>query len=294
MEMVKTEIRLLAAGAVLLMGLASCSSAPVFTWESYNMDGSRTGVSAPSADNVKQALGELDDSVYVAPNGRVFAKGSATYEVAADMIGVQDEMAPLKEVIGYATREMPRRGPNCELSNWLTDKMRSEIARLTGKRVDVAIINNGGIRVDLPQGTVIKDDLVSMLPFKNYLSYVSIKGEDLIYLFDDMARKGMMPFSGAKVVMRDRHTIDTLLVGGKPVDPKRYYGVGTIDFLLDGGDKLSIGRNARDLIITNCLLIDVMLPYAQSYAERGENIEYVVDDGRFVPAPEPDQTPSEQ
>ena len=62
------------------------------------------------------------------------------------------------------------------------------------------------------------------------------------------------------------------------MDPDRTYGVATIDFLLDGGDRINIGKNAQELIITDVKVIDSMLPYAMSYAERGDTISYFVDD----------------
>ncbi len=272
--MVKTEIIALFASALLL---ASCNPAHRFSWERYDMDAHRTGVTAPNDDNVPEALGVVEGDVYTAPNGRTFPKGSCTYATALDMIAVQPEMAALKEVIGYSSREMIRKGANCEITNWIVDHLREDVARLTRRKVDIAIINSGGIRVDLPQGDVILDDMVSMLPFRNHLCYVALKGSDVIALFEKMAAASIQPVSGAKVVVSD-HKLDTLLIGGKPVDPEKIYGVGTIDFLLDGGDKLNVGKNAQELIITDCLVIDSMLPYARSFAEQGKPIEYFVDD----------------
>lgn len=245
------------------------------------MDGHRTGVTAPNADNVTAALGVVNDSCYVAPNGKVFPAGSATYAAASEMLAVQPQMGPLKQVIGYSVREMRREGPNCELSNWIVDHLMVDVARLTGKKVDVGLINSGGIRVDLPAGPVIMDDMVSMLPFRNYLCYVGLKGEDLTALFENMAKNGIQCFGGAHMVVEgDR--LDTLLVGGKPVDPEKVYGVATIDFLLDGGDRINVGKNAVELIITDTKVIDSMLPYAMSYAERGDSIEYFTDDRLVV------------
>lgn len=268
------QAKLIPAAAVLLL---ACACSPRVTWTKYDMDGHRTGVSAPNADNVPEALGILNDSCYVSPNGTVFPKGSSTYDAAAELVAVQPQMAPLKQVIGYSSQEMLRKGPNCELSNWIVDHLMEDVARLTGRKVDVGLINSGGIRVDLPAGTVVKDDLVSMLPFKNYLCYVALKGSDLASLFETMADGNMQCFGGARLVVDGNH-IDTLLVGGKPVDPERTYGVATIDFLLDGGDRINVGKNARELIITDVKVIDSMLPYAMSYAERGDSIKYFVDD----------------
>ena len=126
-----------------------------------------------------------------------------------------------------------------------------------------------------------KDDLVSMLPFRNYLCYVALKGEDLTALFEGMADGNMQCFGGAEVVL-DGDRLDTLLVGGLPVDPEKVYGVATIDFLLDGGDRINVAKNAKELIITDVKVIDSMLPYAMSYAERGDSISYFADDRLVV------------
>lgn len=276
-EMVKAEI----AAFTFVLALSSCSCGGHFRWESHVMDGHMTGVTAPSADNVSEALGVIEDSVYIAPNGTRFYPGSSTYAVAADMMAVQPRMSALKQVIGHSSAEMLRGGANCALSNWIVDHMREDVAKITGKKVDVAILNSGGIRVDMPKGDVLMDDLVSMLPFKNYLSYVALEGRDLQALFETMAKGSLQPFSGARIVLEDG-VIDTLLVGGRPIDPERIYGVATIDFLLDGGDRLNVGKNAKELIITDHLLIDSMLPYAMSYAEQGKSIEYFVDDRVIV------------
>ena len=128
--MVKTEIIALVASALLL---ASCNPAHRFSWERYDMDAHRTGVTAPNADNVPEALGVVEGDVYTAPNGRTFPKGSCTYATALDMIAVQPEMAALKEVIGYSSREMIRKGANCEITNWIVDHLREDVARLTDR-----------------------------------------------------------------------------------------------------------------------------------------------------------------
>ena len=267
--------------AFVLLALSAGACTPRISWTKHDMDGHRTGVTAPNADNVAEALGAVNDSCYVSPGGEVFLAGSATYAAASELIAVQPEMAALKQVIGYSSEDMLRGGPNCALSNWIVDHLMEDVGRLTGRRVDVGIINSGGIRVDLPAGPVIMDDLVSMLPFKNYLCYVGLKGRDLKALFEYMAADELQPFGGARVVV-DGHRIDSLLVGGVEVDPEKVYGVATIDFLLDGGDRISIGRNACELIITDVKVIDSMLPYAMGYAERGDTIKYFTDDRLVV------------
>lgn len=264
--------------AFSLLCAAAVSCAPEMTWTKHKVDGHITGVTAPNADNAAQALGVIDAESYTSPSGRVFQPGSATYAVAEDIIAVQPQMAHLKQVIAHSSREMIKNGANCELTNWIVDHLREDVAKITGRTVDVAIINSGGIKVDMPAGDVIMDDIVSMFPFKNYLCYVALTGKDLEAMLHEMVSvRSVMPMSGVKLVLTGKK-IDSILVGGKPIDPEKIYGIGTIDFLLDGGDKMNVAKNAKELIITKTMVIDSMLPYVMSYKEQGKSIEYFVDD----------------
>ena len=79
--MVKARLILLTAGVLLA---ASCQYQ--YSWPRYKIDGHRTGVGVPTADNVVEALGTVDDSLYHAPNGTSYPKGSATYAAAEELI----------------------------------------------------------------------------------------------------------------------------------------------------------------------------------------------------------------
>lgn len=278
--MVKTEIMkklilILAAAAAV-----SCSGGKpegyTFTWTKHVIDGHLTGVTAATADNVPEAMGTISDGVYTAPNGNVFAKG-CTPAVANDMLEVQPRMAALKEVIGWCEEDMRARGPESALSNWEVDTIMEKTEEITGKKVDIGFTNFGGIRTSLSAGPVLRDDLESMFPFKNYLCYVRLSGRDVRKMFESFASSGhVQVVGGVKFIVKD-HKIQTLLIGGKPLDDSRDYGVATIDFLLDGGDGLNIAKNAKELIQTEVKVIDVMLPAARRFAEEGKPISYHTD-----------------
>ena len=140
----------------------------------------------------------------------------------------------------------------------------------------MGIINFGGIRVDLPQGNVLLDDILSMLPFENYICYVQLKGSDLRNLYKQFAQTGMQVVGGVELTIKDKELVD-VKVGGKPLDDKALYGLATIDFLLDGGDDVFCGRNAVDLVLTKTLLRDALLPYLRELGAQGIPVEYHVD-----------------
>ena len=263
--------------AILLL-LPACKTG--MTWEKVQIDGHRTGVSAPTAENVAEAIGTVDSlGVYTSPNGKVFSDG-ATPKVAALMLDAQPAMAEVKEVIGHSARFMTVKKPESELSNFVVDLLSSETEKIVKRRVDVGICNFGGIRVDMPEGDVTLDDIRSMFPFHNTLCYVEVKGEDLLYLAREMAAGKLMCVSGVKMVINGNE-LESFEVGGKNVEPNKLYGIATVDFLLDGGDGIYVARNARKLIQTDVVIGDSIEAYIRQLNAEGKLIDYSTD-GRVV------------
>ena len=260
---------------VLFLGLSASAPEEGVSWKQTSMDGARTGVTIPTADNIPEALGSVSGGVYTAPNGRVFKKGS-TPRVASLMLDAQEIMAPVKETIGFSTNAMKRHRPECALSDWFCDFLMAKTAEITDKQVDLSIYNFGGIRTDMPQGLITVDDVMSMFPFRNTLCYVALKGADVRSIFQWLAANGMQAVGGVRVTVRDGK-LESLLVGGEPLDDKKIYGVATVNFLLDGGDGLKIARNAQDLVISDVYVMDAVIPYVRSLYKEGKPVEYQAD-----------------
>lgn len=242
------------------------------------MDGHRTGVSVPAADNAAEAIGVVEDGVYTAPNGRVFSGGS-TPAVAGLLLEAQPRMAAIKEVVARSEKGLRSARPESPLSNFIVDNLARDVQKATGRRVDVAITNFGGIRCDLPAGDILLDDIKSMLPFKNYGTWLSLRGKDLRAVFEQMAATGPQAVSGAKVVVRD-HKLESVTIGGRPLDDNKMYGVATIDFLVDGGDGFKIARGASDMVITDRKIGDYILDDVRRITAEGKTLDYGTD-GRF-------------
>ena len=250
-----------------------------FKWKQIPVDASRTGVTCPSADNVTEAMGRMEGRKYVAPNGRVFKGRSATAKVAKLMLDAQPGMASVKEVVGFCPTGLERGGTENLLGDWAVDCLMAEAEKEFGRKVDIGVLNHGGIRIDMPQGDVLMDDLMSMFPFKNYLSLVTMKGSEVRALFDRMARR-VQVVGGVKVTVKDGQVLE-LLVGGEPVDDDRVYSVATIDFLLTGGDGIFSGRQFEETLDTELMVFDVILAHVRGLAEAGQPITKERD-GRVV------------
>ena len=277
MEMVKAKIILAAAAAALL-----CSCGTGFEWTKHRIDGHRTGVSVPMGENVAAALGSFDGDAYVAPNGRRFP-GGATPAVAKELIAVQPAMARLKEVIAYAPEPMIKDKPESNLSNFIVDNVREDVAEMvagSGRKVDIAITNFGGIRVDLPKGNILLDDLVAMLPFANHLCYVQLDGATLRSVFEHMAKKGVQCVSGVRLTIKGDRLV-SVEIGGAPLDDDKLYGLATIDFLLDGGDGYKLARNQKDFYLSDIRIGDAIIADIRALTAAGKALEWKTD-GRVI------------
>jgi len=242
------------------------------------MNGTRTGVHALLGDDIAGAMGSIDGSgAYTAPNGCIFKSGTVCGTAEA-LISVQPSLSHLKEIIAYCPEGMRKYYPQSPLSNWTADALKIGVETATGKKVDIAMANFGGIRKDIPQGAVLLDDIVSMFPFRNNLTWVQLKGADIRYLFEKMASVNkIQAVSGVKLIVRNG-VIESFMVGGKPLDDNQLYGFGTVDFLLDGGDGIKVARNAVDMKISDVKVSDWMVPYVKSLTAAGDVLEGREDD----------------
>ena len=266
---------------VILSLLCLSAAAQDYSWRAVKMDGSRTGTASPSKDNVKESLGVYKAGRYTAPNGTVHGRRSATARTARIVLDAQPAMARVKDVIGYSPAVMEAYFPESALSNWFVDILMAKVEKLSGKKVDIGIANFGGIRVDMPQGDIILDDMLSMFPFKNQLVYVEHTGKEIRNILESMAAGRFQVLGGVRVVA-DGGKLVSAEIGGEPIDDDRIYGLATISFLLAGGDGLTLEQNARSVTVYKDVdVIDAILEHVYAETAAGRPIEYKTD-GRVV------------
>lgn len=273
-------IKRIVAAAVLVM-LSWSLTGQEYSWTAGRIDGSRTGCSVPSKENVEAALGKFKGKTYVAPNGKKFAGNTAAAKVARVVMDAQPAMAKVKDVIAYSPESMSVTYPEGPLSNWFVDLLMAHVEKLSGNKVDVGVANFGGIRIDMPKGDIILDDMKSMFPFKNQLVYVEHKGSEIRKLLDRMAAGRFQVLGGVRVVAEDGKIVSAE-IGGEPIDDEKIYGMATISFLLNGGDGLNLADNAVKVVRYDDVdVIDAVLEYVYAETAAGRQITYE-SDGRVV------------
>ena len=271
------RISIIAASLLLCFGV----SAQEYHWKHVEMDGSRTGCIAPSKDNVPEAVGVFKGGKYIAPNGKVYGRRSIVGKTARVVLDAQPAMARVKDVIGRSTAVMAVEYPESALSNWFIDLLMDRTEELAGKKVDVGIGNFGGIRIDMPEGDIILDDMLSMFPFKNQLVYVEHTGRQIRKILEGMAEDRFQVLGGVRVVAEGGKLVSAE-IGGEPIDDDKVYGLATISFLLTGGDGLSLADDALSVtLFENEDIIDAVLAHVYAETAAGRPIEYKTD-GRVI------------
>ena len=251
-------------------------SAQEYTWKTVKMDASRTGCITPMGDNLKEAIGEFDGGNFVAPNGKVFKKKSATAQVAQLVYDVQPVMAKVKEIVGYSPEALRKGYPESKLSNWSVDIIMDQTQKISGKPVHMGILNFGGIRANMPEGNVILDDMKSMFPFKNQIVYLEVKGSEVRKILEQMAATRFQVLGGVRVVA-ENGVLVSAEVAGAPIDDEKVYGVATISFLLHGGDGLSLADSALTVDNLEVDIIEAIMAHVYAEKAAGRPLTAVLD-----------------
>jgi len=124
--------------------------------------------------------------------------------------------------------------------------MPTSLGRFTGRvfiertGADLSLWNSGGIRDSLPDGDVRYRDVLKVFPFGSTLVTLDLSGTDLTRLLAQAF--GKTPGSGgypqlAGVELQGRGgVLESVRIGGKPIDPSRRYRLVSNSFLASGGD----------------------------------------------------------
>lgn len=153
-------------------------------------------------------------------------------------------------VVGQSAKYMTAQRPEGTLSNLLSDIL-LWAAKDYHEQVDFAIYNMGGVRADLPQGTITYGDVLDIAPFENKIAFTTLSGADVLELFEQIASVGGEGVShGVCLVIskeNEKYRLESATVNGEPIDPQRDYRVTTIDYLLGGTDKMTAFKKGRNV-----------------------------------------------
>jgi len=158
--------------------------------------------------------------------------------------------------------------------NWVSDAAMNITKELSGiKNIDCAIMNKGGIRVDMPQGTVTEGTLGSMFPFDNRFVVLEMSGTTLIESIKLMCGRGGDAVSKElRATYNKKGELIKATIKGKKIDPKKTYIVATIDYLANGGDYMTPLKSCKRLFVDTQKYGNHIITYVKNLQAQGKKI----------------------
>lgn len=171
---------------------------------------------------------------------------------------------------------------NTSAGNLMADILLSEASPIfksrTGKKIDLVVLNHGGIRSVISKGNVSAKTAYEVMPFENSIAVVTMDGNAIMELAEFLSASGRAhPIAGMQIVLGSSGTIKSIRIGGKPLDTYRKYRVATSDYLVSGGDDMVFFKEAETIHNLNYLIRNAMIDYFRKV----DTLKASVDD-RFI------------
>lgn len=201
-------------------------------------------------------------------------------------------IAPYKESLdgqmsvrlGTCPEAMAKGNPQSKLGNFTADAFRQIGEKLTGKKMDVSVMNNGGLRGDMPAGDVTLGNIFGIFPFENTIAILEMKGSDLRQLIESNAGRKLDSWSGTEITLEmegDRCVATRILIGGEPIDDDRIYNMCTIDYLAEGNSGMTALTRAISYQNTGILIRDAIIEFIKELDAKGQTVSAQLD-GRVI------------
>ena len=153
---------------------------------------------------------------------------------------------------------------------------------------DIAIINDGGLRSDIPAGDITNRSIINVMPFNNEISMISCSGQQILDALEYSVSAypaefgGFLHVSGITFdvdvniesgvvtdeigmfvsVEGDARRVSNVMVNGEPIDPNRQYTLAGISYiLLNSGDGYSMFSDCEVLLTSSIIDNQLFISY---------------------------------
>jgi 2',3'-cyclic-nucleotide 2'-phosphodiesterase (5'-nucleotidase family) len=213
------------------------------------------GVLITSCGEYTKNVGIIDltvvDGKVTEKSAKLFTKAEAadlepSAEITALMDEIKTEQKKITDVVLSSTkvtldgeREQVRAGET-NLGNLIADAMINESG------AEIAITNGGGIRASILPGEITKGDIITVLPFGNFIVTKDVKGSDIKAAIENgvdsyPGTKGAFPHVAGIEYTFDANLpagarVTSVTRNGMPLDMNKTYVLATNNFMAAGGD----------------------------------------------------------
>lgn len=176
----------------------------------------------------------------------------------------------MNTVLVRSAQRLRRGQPESPLGNLMADALLEIGGERAGRRPDVAMTNNGGIRADLPEGPVTLSNAYEVMPFDNAVVVLTLPGPVMRQFTAYVARE-LEPQAGLQLAVdKDSKKLVRVLVGGQPLDTTRTYTLVTSDYVANSSGAAQILKKNTGVQTLNLLYRDALIEYLRRRGQRGE------------------------
>ena len=155
---------------------------------------------------------------------------------------------------------------NSNIGNLMADIVREQTDFLMQKKglpkVDMSLLNFGGIRSVISAGYVSERTAYEVMPFENSIIVVELTGEPLKEMIDYLMREKVAhPFSGLVIILNSDGSLQQASINERPIDFSKTYRVATSNFLFGGGDGMDFFKSGLNPLETGYLIRNAMTDY---------------------------------
>lgn len=250
------------------------------------------GVLIASAKEYNKDLGivtlTVKDGEVTSKTAKLFTKEQAT-DLAEDetikeaIAKVQQEQSKILEtVVSNTPWELKGergdvRTKETNLGSLIADAM------LSVTKADASLTNGGGIRASIAQGDITKGNIITVLPFGNYIITKEVKGEAILAALEHGVDsypnpEGKFPHVGNLSFDLDPtkeagNRVSNVKLGNMPLDLQKTYTLATNDYLAAGGDGYEMFKDAK-LTGEYPALDEALITYLNEYKFENEKALY--------------------
>lgn len=221
---------------------------------------------------------------------RIEGKQTTINETIASDKTIENTIKPYREkvekemttVISYTPINLNRTDGDLEssLGNLMADlcyqRANPVFNSRTGKNIDFAMFNYGGIRSGISKGDITNENAFNLMPFENSLVVTELTSEKIKELVNYLIDENKAHPLSKHINLAITENGYNLKINNAPLDTSKTYFVLTSDYLQNGGDNMNFFKNPINL-------------YKLDYKVRNAIIDYFKEtdtikvsmDGRF-------------
>ncbi len=148
------------------------------------------------------------------------------------------------------------------LANVTLEKGNKVFEERTKKKVDLCILNHGGIRAMIGQGNVTARNAFEVMPFENAAVVIEIEGKYLVdFVTYFIKEKKPHPIAGLTFTITANGTSKDIKINKEPIVLDKVYNLVTNDYLASGGDKMEFLKKSTKTHLLDYKLRDMLIDY---------------------------------